>query len=159
MAKVGLTRGLFAKVDKEDLPRINHRKWYADPSRHTHYARMEVTKKGEKARVYMHRLIIGAKKGQVVDHINGDGLDNRRANLRICSYSRNGLNRARVNNPHGHIGITWDKNRRKWRAQIVVDYKRRNLGRFDRKADAIKARQAAMAIVNEAFAQAERELA
>ena len=66
----------------------------------------------------MHRFIIGAPKGVLVDHKNGDGLDNRRENLRFCSASQNQMNRGKtVRNKTGFKGVFWGSNHR-WQAQI-----------------------------------------
>lgn len=146
-AMINLSRGQHALVDLQDLQLVSFRKWYADPKRSTMYARTDAVIDGKRTRLYMHRVITGAPKGKVVDHINGNGLDNRRANLRICCHSKNGHNRRHKHNPHGRTGITWDPHRERWVAQITVNYKYRALGRFKTKSEAIAAR-----------AQAEKEL-
>lgn len=93
----------------------------------------------------LHRFILDCNKNEVVDHINGNKLDNRKRNLRICTQQQNTMNNKnnRSNNTSGHKGVTWDKNRNKWIAQISVDYKNINLGRYDRIEDAIEARKRA----------------
>lgn len=79
--------------------------------------------------MYLHRLITGAKKGEVVDHINGDGLDNRKANLRICTYQQNIQNQRRPkDNTTGYKGLFWAKNSRAWAAQINTGGIRYHLG-------------------------------
>ena len=78
--------------------------------------------------VAMHRLIAGAVDGEVVDHINGDGLDNRRSNLRRCSHRENMRNR-RGHGKRPFKGVEARGNR--WRASIMLDGKAINLGRFD----------------------------
>ena len=97
--------------------------------------------------VELHRLITGAKKGEYVDHINGDTLDNRLCNLRICSNADNIRNgRVRTNNKSGFSGVFYDKNDGKWLAKIKVMYKTINLGRYINKEDAIQARKKAEVI-------------
>jgi hypothetical protein len=73
-------QGVQIKVDAEDFARLNDGPW--------HLASGYACRKNGKA-VYMHRRIMGAQKGQYIDHINGDKLDNRRSNLRFCNQSQN----------------------------------------------------------------------
>jgi hypothetical protein len=92
----------------------------------------------------MHRQIIGARTGQETDHINRDGLDNQRRNLRIVTRSQNGFNRGmQSNNTSGETGVTWHRNRKRWQAQMMVNQKMIYLGFFTEKEDAIKARRKA----------------
>ena len=96
-----------------------------------------------KQHFYMHRLISGAGEGERVDHINRNGLDNRRRNLRIATPSQNGANRIadrrRIGTSSPHKGVTWDKNRQKWSAYIHVNGKTRSLGRFATELEAAAA--------------------
>lgn len=82
----------------------------------------------------LHRKIMNAEKGQVIDHINGNKLDNRKINLRFVTKSQNGQNRKCK-------GITYDKERKKWCANIVVNGKRHYLGRYDTEDEALLARK------------------
>lgn len=80
---------------------------------------------------YIHRVIMGAGDGEIVDHISGDKLDNRRINLRICNDLQNSFNaRLRSNNKTGVRGVYWDKSRMKWSVQITAGAKTISLGRF-----------------------------
>jgi hypothetical protein len=88
----------------------------------------------------MHRLIFDAKKGQAVDHINGDRSDNRRQNLRIASHAQNMQNRTVAKtNKTGFKGVYFDGARAKYRAEISAFGRRMRLGRF---ATAEQAREA-----------------
>lgn len=88
----------------------------------------------------MHRLITGAGAGQQVDHINGNKLDNRRSNLRLCTQSENMRNRgATALNTSGFKGVHWSANDRKWRAGIKVEGKRIFLGLYLSKEEAAEA--------------------
>jgi hypothetical protein len=83
-----------------------------------------------------HRLawlyVHGSWPDNLIDHINGDPLDNRICNLRLCDHSLNMANRgAPANNTSGVKGVVWDRSRGKWAARICVNYKTINLGRFD----------------------------
>lgn len=96
--------------------------------------------------VGLHRFLVGAKKGDYVDHINHNTLDNRRHNLRICKNSTNLRNgRIRTNNTSGVSGVHWDKVRDKWSAVIKVNYKTIHLGRHNSFEDAVQARKLAEA--------------
>lgn len=89
---------------------------------------------------------MNAPAGMVVDHINGNTLDNRRSNLRVVTHKQNLRHRARGanrNNAVGVRGVSWDKERKKFLAGIRVDGKRLNLGRFDSLDAAVAARSAA----------------
>jgi len=90
---------------------------------------------------YLHREIMGADLSVVVDHINGDKLDNRRKNLRICTQQENCLNtRLRSNNTSGVKGVYWCNKRLKWSAQISIGKKTISLGRHDSFESAVRAR-------------------
>ena len=88
----------------------------------------------------LHNFLMNPRQGSVVDHINGDVLDNRRSNLRIVSFSANAFNRKNGSSP---TGVFFDKVNRKWAAHIMKDYKSIWLGRYERKYDAIQARKKA----------------
>lgn len=97
-------------------------------------------------RYYAHRLAWLLAYGEFptheIDHINGDGVDNRLCNLRRVTHSENGKNRRlHSNNISGYVGVHWNKASRKWRAQIQVDLKTIYLGYFKDIDDAIKARK------------------
>ena len=88
----------------------------------------------------MHRLILGLQNNgkSFVDHINGNGLDNRRKNLRACTYAENSYNqiRKRPNCSSEYKGVSWSKASGKWRAHIVKDYKQLHLGLFETETEA-----------------------
>lgn len=87
--------------------------------------------------VQMHRLIMGVLKNRriTVDHINGNGLDNRRENLRLCSIHQNSHNAVRITS-HGFVGISYQKAHNKWRASICYKGKRIYLGEYDQPEEA-----------------------
>lgn len=127
-----LTQGVVAIVDDNDYEEINKRLWYAIKKKNTFYA---VTKRrkndGTIETVFMHRLILGVyDPSVVVDHIDRNGLNNTRNNLRLCRNVENILNRT----PHGRskfIGVSWHKKTGKWRARIRINNKEHSLGYFD----------------------------
>lgn len=90
--------------------------------------------------VYMHRFLLQATKGQITDHINGNRLDNRRSNLRLCTSSENAKNQGiKINNTSGYKGVSFDKKRSKFHAYIKVNYKRKHLGYYDTATEAANA--------------------
>src|SRR5690348_10789113 len=105
MAKsISLTQGKSALVDDEDYEYLNQWKWHAYRSKHTWYA----SRKGSdhKTHIDMHRMIMCAAAGVLVDHINRDGLDNRRKNLRLCTVGQNNHNRGiNKNSKTGYKGV------------------------------------------------------
>ena len=92
-----------------------------------------------------HNLIMGkCEKGYVIDHINHDLMDNRKANLRIASLSENNINKfLSSNNKSGFTGVCWESGRNKWRAALSWNKRNIFLGRFDSFDDAVAARKAA----------------
>lgn len=123
--RIPLTRGLFAIVDDDDYDDLSRYKWQADPSVDTHYAVRHATVViGEpRIKIRMHRVITCAPDGMEVDHINHDGLDNRRCNLRVVTKQENQRNRViGPNNKSGYKGVHkvkhGTKTGRQWRAQV-----------------------------------------
>jgi len=108
------------------------------------YAAIKVDKKTG-ARRMLHRVIMNAPPGKVVDHINHNTLDNRKDNLRIVSYVENARNRAGLNrnNKSGYPGLRWHTEINKWVATIKINYKEIYLGAFINKEDAINIIKAA----------------
>ena len=80
---------------------------------------------------YMHRLLTKAERGRDVDHINHDGLYNRRSNLRVCSRSQNIANRHVAASATGIKGVHFEAQTGRWRAELAYEGKRYRLGRFD----------------------------
>jgi hypothetical protein len=141
MKKIELTKGYHAKVDDDDFDRISKSSWYLHSMTKKSklvYASRKLPNYGKD--VSMHRIIMEAEKGQHVDHINGDGLDNRKENLRLCCHSENLRNRGKnVNNTSGFKGVVKQKNGKPWSAEITVNYKHIHLGTFKTKIEAAKA--------------------
>ena len=88
--------------------------------------------------VFLHRLIAQAKPGQLVDHWDHNGLNDHESNLRISTYSKNGLNRVGpdTDTTSGFRGVCWDKNRNSWMASVKVNHRNRFLGRYTSKIEA-----------------------
>ena len=151
MRKIQLTQGKYALVDDEDYDELNKHNWYLKKNYNTCYAIRTKYKTNDKIR--MHRIIMNCPKDKIIDHINGDGLDNRKENLRICTMSQNlGNSKLRKDNKSGIKGVYWDKNRNKWIAQIKINYKKKCLGRFDNINEAKLAYEKASKLYHKKFA-------
>ena len=138
---IPLSRGLYALVDGEDYERLKRWKWYADKGGHTFYA---VRKTGSylcRKTIPMHQMILNIPKGLEADHINHNGLDNRKQNLRICTRKQNQQNQQKVKYKctSKYKGVYWHKTAKKWYAQIKCDGKENYLGSFGNEEEAAKA--------------------
>lgn len=125
-----LSQGRIAIVDDEDYTYLNQWNWVARKHRKQWYAVRTVKKDGNNINVHMHREILKPPDGIPVDHINHNGLDNRRANLRLCTTQQNSQNKLRSDNTSGYKGVCWDKEQKKWVVHITVNKKLVHLGRF-----------------------------
>lgn len=116
--------------------------WYTSDGRGYKYAKTGFTNKGNPKGLAMHRIVTSAPRGSVVDHINGNTLDNRSSNLRLATRSENGMNRFKLssNNTSGRTGVAWSKQKKKWIAFVEVNKKRIHLGSYTDKSAAITAR-------------------
>lgn len=136
MQKIPLTQGKVAIVDDEDFELLNQYKWVAHWNGRNWYARGS----NGKPQLYMHRFILKARRGRWVDHINSNGLDNRRSNIRTCSPVQNNQNqRIKVGGTSKYKGVSYDKINKKWRASINVKKRFINLGRFKTEIEAATA--------------------
>lgn len=125
MKELLLARGLRVKLDDQDYLWARHFSWQWSKIRHNIYVYHRFRPEPYKvANIYLHRVVAGARKGDFVDHINFDTLDNRRANLRICTNSQNSSKkpeRFRAHkNRHGYRGVSLYRNGR-FRAQLYVN--------------------------------------
>jgi len=139
--EIPLTQGQVALVDEADYEAlVAAGKWQALPAPNTFYAfRKSSRRDGKRLGVYMHTLLTG---WPYVDHIDGNGLDNRRQNLRAATHSKNMMNRGpQSNNTSGFKGVC--RNRLKWRAQIGLDGRHIHLGTFATPQEAAHAYDAA----------------
>jgi hypothetical protein len=151
--EIKLTKGMVALVDDRDFEWLNQRKWNAKKINKVFYARYRIRDGKIQKDVYMHRLIVGAPSGVEVDHANGNGLDNRRFNLRLATHAQNQQNKGPNNrNTSGYKGVSWDKEKRRWTAHTTASGKSKCLGRFTRKEDAAHAYNEAVQKLHGPFA-------
>jgi hypothetical protein len=120
-------------VSDEDYERVSAFKWCAEKVGYTNYAvRSSSRNPGPRHPILMHRFILSAPDGFVVDHRDKNGLNNQRENMRICTTAENVRNRKRLrNNTSGYKGVCWNKQGLNWQAMIWVDLKSIRLGYFD----------------------------
>lgn len=147
MKKIKLTQGKYALVDDIDYEWLNQWKWCVLQSKYVH------RNAGRGKWVRMQRLIMNAPNGMSVDHINGDTLDNRRSNLRLCTHRENTKNmRLSRANKTGYKDIYWDSTRKKWAVQVMSDGVKVYGGRFDNITEAIKSRNSLVRKLHGEFA-------
>jgi hypothetical protein len=142
--------GHLSLIDAEDWPWISGFKWSVSSDGG---GRMYVSTRIEGKKIYLHRMLLKAPDGQRVDHRNGNPLDNRKANLRLATHQQNMFNCGKSSTYKGKPttssfkGVSWDKSRGRYKAQIMKDRVNHFLGRF------IDERSAAMA-----YARAAQEM-
>jgi len=130
--KIPLTQGRFAKVDPEDYIWLSQFRWHCKTGTTSIYAVRTISENGKSKRIYMHRIIADTPDSLVCDHINHNGLDNRRANLRNCTLKQNNANsRSAANSSSKYKGVSWCTAKGKWAAYIKKDEKQFFLGHFD----------------------------
>lgn len=139
--EIKLTQGHITIIDDEDYAIIAGYKWNAYiRSNKLLWATATIRIRGKNASVRMHRLITKATKDQDVDHINGNGLDNRKINLRFCTKSQNNFNRGpKASNTSGYKGVSFKNQYKKWVAQIQINGKKKHIGYFNDPKEAAKA--------------------
>ena len=114
MKEIQLPDGKITRVDDEDYGWLSRMTWKIKPKLHGYYVSSTSSRIGD-----MHRLIMGAKRGQQVDHIDHDTLNNTKINLRICTKSQNEMNKGlMITNTSGYKGVTWRVKLGKWEAYI-----------------------------------------
>lgn len=138
MKQIPLSKGQYAIVDDEDFDFLNQWKWSC--SSHNHATRRP-TVDGKRVTVMMHRLINNTPDGMDTDHINGNGLDNRKCNLRSCFHAENMRNRKKpsTNSKSKYKGVHWRKDANMWAAAACINGKQKHLGYFLLEEDAATA--------------------
>ncbi len=130
MKQIPLTKGYLAIVDDDDFDFLNQWKWSATENGTKTYACRHFVKNNKKSKLYMHRILCDAK---LVDHANGDSLDNRKSNLRPADKSKNGANTKKW------FGVFWNPKNRNWRSRISFKNKMVEVGSFHNRDEARRA--------------------
>lgn len=138
MKTIKVYTGESVLVDDEDYELVSQLKWNLAHGYVSHC----ITVGSKQYQERLHRLIMGLKpyESGTVDHINGDKLDNRKSNLRVCTQAQNNMNTPiRVRNRSGFKGVSWKKSCQKWCAQISKSRCVIHIGLFDSKEAAATA--------------------
>jgi len=135
MKEIPLTQNKIALVDDEDYERVTQYKWHARKQGNTYYAMRNIDKKSKQ---YMHRFILNISDDKFVDHKDHNGLNNQKyvneqqGNIRKVNHQQNGYNKQkRERTSSQYKGVTWNKNRKKWQAQIEINNNCIYLGLFN----------------------------
>lgn len=159
MKEIKLTQGQVALVDDDDFERASAFKWFVQKVSYGFYAvRHKVTVEHGSYMYYLHYFILGRdqkqRNGLEIDHINGNPLDNRKENLRVCTVRQNRCNRRKLEGSASRYkGVFYDKTRGKWSASIRTAGITYNLGRFYDEVEAAKAYDRAAKEMFGAFAR------
>ena len=125
-----------ALVDDGDYEYLSKYHWWTRRSKGTNYAVRQEWDNGKCTNIHMHRVVVGAKDGEIVDHINRNGLDNRGCNLRISTFTENLRNSDRKGKS-GYYGVWLCRN--KFRAMLYINSKAMNIGTYETAIEAAKA--------------------
>jgi hypothetical protein len=143
MKTIQLTQGQVAAVDDDLFEELNKHKWYAAREGKTFYAQRGVGPRASRKTLSMHREVFRLRGELIpitVDHVDRDGVNNVRSNLRAATKGEQAFNRGRQNNnSSGFIGVSWASRESKWRATISLKGARYSLGYFHAPQDAAKA--------------------
>lgn len=136
--------GSIAKIDREDLLLFAQHKWYvAKTDGQVKYLKTNILDEdGKRTTTCLHRMLLERSEGKEIDHINRDGLDNRKSNLRLVTHQQNQTNRSKSKESTSrYYGVHYDKIRNKWQAQVRLQGKAKNIGRFETEAEAAQFRE------------------
>ena len=138
MQEISLTQGKIALVDDEDFRHLSQWQWFAVHRNRSFHAARNVWREGQRTTLYMHQLLVNVPLGMMTDHIDGNGLNNQRANLRACTPSQNTANTAKYSmlTSSQYRGVYWRGDIRKWHAQVRRDGKYFHLGHFRHEREA-----------------------
>jgi len=132
---IELTQDKFAIINDEDYELISQYKWCARKNRNHWYAQTHIYRLGKRTTISMHTLLVEKKSGYMIDHINRNGLDNRRENLRLATNRQNQGNREKLRGTSQYKGVRRCTDCNRWRASI----KSIHLGLFSSEEEAAKA--------------------
>jgi len=141
MKEIPLTQGKVALVDDEDYPMVARINWFVAVKPYTNYAQTNNGRANDGPRkIHMHRLLMNCPENMQIDHIDGNGLNNQKGNLRICTVSQNRANSRKRKGTHSkYKGVSWSKERQMWIAYVMFDKQNHYLGYFAKEDEAAKA--------------------
>lgn len=156
IVRILLNGGAEAVVDESDYEQVREFHWYryiSKKKRKIHYAYCVIRLNGGKrTSLKMHRIIMDAADGEQVDHRDGDGLNNRRSNLRVCTHGENLANSFRSRGASRYVGVTRNRDGKRWRATVNKDGVKLYDEWFDTEELAARARDAAAVKIYGEFA-------
>lgn len=149
--KFSIAKAKTTLIDKEDYEKVSKFRWNFNNGAVSTNIKLV---NGRRTTLKMHRYILNLPaRHPLVDHINGDPLDNRKKNLRICNHAENLRNRGKAkNNKSGYKGVSWAKHANKWQASICTNYKQYHLGLFDDPKEAYRVYKKACKELHQDFA-------
>jgi hypothetical protein len=136
--EIELTQGKVALVDDEDYEVLSKYNWRVRNAPKTCYARSNLQKNNVQIDILMHRVILQAPNGLETDHIDGNGLNNQKYNLRIVTRRGNAQNRH-VPKTSKFPGVAWYKPKNRWESHMQINGKNRHIGYFDIEEEAYTA--------------------
>ena len=148
MKEITLTKGYKTIVDDDDYEAVSQYKWNVLVAKHTVYARRYVPGNGNKGSQFLHHFLLGCKR---VDHIDRNGLNNCRNNLRPATVQQNACNKISVGGTSQYKGVYL--NRKAWRAMIRIDKKKVHIGSYKTEIEAAKAYDAMAIKIQGEFAR------
>jgi hypothetical protein len=136
MKEIQLTNGGVTLVDNEDFNELKKYKWFAHREKSTTYVWRHLN--GSRKMVKIHRQILNAMDSSIkIDHIDGNGLNNQRNNIRLCNDQQNSMNtKIRRDNSSGYKGVSYHAKNKKWRATINFNRRQISIGCYGNKEDA-----------------------
>lgn len=158
MKEIKFKNGLRAFIDDEDFELVDKFTWYCEAHGRTFrsFAVKDKNIEGKRTRkkIFLHRFILKAEKGQIIDHIDGNALNNQRSNLRFCTHAQNIMNGPRrLGSSSKYLGVSWYKLNGKWKSQIQHNGKNFHIGTYDSEIEAALAYNVAASFAFREFAR------
>lgn len=136
MKEIQLTTGKVALVDDDDYEYLNQFKWYIMKNRNRYYAMKKIYQNGQQTAMLMHRLIMNTPSGMDTDHIDMNGLNNQKSNLRVCTRSQNMYNTNKNTNTSSKYRGVYLLGPNRWQVKISVNHKSIYLGMYKTEIEA-----------------------
>lgn len=150
MKIIKLKHNYETMVSDEDYEELSKYKWHVEKRKNTNYVkRSRYAELGRQAVIGMHEQIMGTPDGMYTDHIDGNGLNNTRENLRIVTPRQNTQNRHSVRKKTQYVGVSWHNSKGNWRARIMINGYQKHLGNYKTEIEAYTAYLNALKELNE----------